>query len=278
MVLATALVVLLMLLSQSYFIVSEGQQGVVMPFGSATEPAGPGLHFKYPLVQEIVFVDTRLFEGGNEPVTLQSKDKKSFIVTSQVSWRVRDPFLFVKTLGTVENAKSRVNKLVNEAWTLSLGQYSLVDIISAAPTDISLEIMKSSSVSLAPLGIELAALSIRTLEYSKADQKYVIERMQAERTNLADQYRLAGKMEAEKVEAAARLERDAILAGAKERSELIRGQARSKTLEILINTAKSYPDLYELVKTLELYRIAFSNNSRMILSSDSDFLKFFKIN
>ena len=278
MVLATTLVVLLMLLSQSYFIVSEGQQGIVMPPGNAADPVGPGLHFKYPLVQEVVLVDTRLFEGGNESVTGQSKDKKSFIVTSQVSWRVTDPLLFLKTLGTVEAAKSHVNKLVNGAWTASLGQHSLVDIISAAPTDISLEVLKSSSVSLVPLGITLVTLHIKTLEYSQADQKYVIERMHAERTNLADQYRLAGKMEAEKLEAAAKLEKVAILAEAKERSGLIRGQARSTATEILIKTAESYPDLYELTKTLELYRIAFSNNSRMILSSDSDFLKFLKIN
>lgn len=278
MVLATALVVLLMLLLQSYFIVFEGQQGIVMPPGKATEPVGPGLHFKYPLVQEVIIVDNRLFEGGNESVTVQSKDNKSFIVTSQISWRVINPSLFIKTLGTVENAKSHVNKLVNEAWTASLGQHNLVDVISAAPTDISSEVTKSSSVSLASSGIQLVSLHIRTLEYSQADQKSVIEHMRAERKNLADQYRLEGKMEAEKVEAAARLERAAILAEAKERAELIRGQAKSTATEILINTAGSHPDLYELTKTLELYRMAFSNNSTMILSSDSEFLKFLKIN
>lgn len=275
---ASVLLALLLCGSQSFFIVPEGSYAIVKQLNDANLniEAPLGLNYKIPFIQNVVLFDNRIFETGNDPVTVRSKDNKSFIVTSQASWRVQKAELFMKNFGTIEKAKVYVNTTINEAWMETLAPYDLAQIISGNLSALAAIAEEKARPSLSTNGLELKSFSLKNIAYSQAHQETILNSMQLEQKAILDKYNAEGQKSADQIKSEALEAKTIILERAYQESELIRSKAFADTTAILLNATKEYTSLYELIKIFNIYNKVLSKKSNELDGSDYALLKIFE--
>lgn len=132
--------------------------------------------------------------------------------------------------------------------------------------------------SMAALGIEIIDVRIKQINLPTEVSDAIYQRMRAERDAVARRHRSQGREEAEKLRAIADYEVTRTLAEAKCQSLIMRGDADAETARLYAKTFNQDPSFYILVRTLRAYENSFSkkNDDMMILSADTDFLRFIK--
>lgn len=131
--------------------------------------------------------------------------------------------------------------------------------------------------SMAALGIEIIDVRIKQINLPTEVSDAIYQRMRAERDAVARRHRSQGREEAEKLRAAADYEATRTLSEAKRQSLIIRGEADSETAKLYADAFSADPEFFKLIRTLRAYENSFKDKSDlMILSTDSDFLRFMK--
>ena len=129
----TLLVILAIFLITGYnslFIVQQYEKALVLELGKPIRVEGPGLHFKLPFVQDIVYIDGRILNLDAPPQEAPTSDQKQVIVESFVKFRIVDPLKFYQTMQTIEQAQQRLGSVVNSSVRNLLGQVPLETILT----------------------------------------------------------------------------------------------------------------------------------------------------
>lgn len=137
--------------------------------------------------------------------------------------------------------------------------------------------MNIHSNSMTALGIEIVDVRIKQINLPIEVSDAIYQRMRAERDAVARRHRSQGREEAEKLRATADYEATRTLSEAKRQALIIKGEADAETARLYAKTFNKEPDFYTLIRTLRAYENSFNHNDDlMILSTDSDFLRFMK--
>ena len=265
-------------LFQAAFIVDQTERAVVLEFGRPVgqEAYEPGLHFKIPFIQNVVFFDSRLLDYDAQPTEILTEDKKNMVVDNYARWRIDDPLMFLRKVKTIPGAQARLDDIIFSELRVSLGRYTLHEVISIKRQEIMDHVTERSRTLLSPYGIYVADVRIKRTDLPPENERAIFGRMRAERERIAKQYRSEGREQAANITARADKEKAIILAEAKREAEILRGQGDAEATAIYADALGQSPDFYSFKRSLEAYERALVDGSKVVLTQDSPFLKHFR--
>lgn len=165
-----ALMVLAVLVANSYYSIQEEEQAVVCTFGSPKAVTTPGLHFKAPFVQTVTKVNTtiqgfpigyRQDEGEDEEDALMITSDYNFIyVDFYVEYRVTDP---VKALYASEKPDLVLKNIAQNCIRTTIGSYSVDSVLTTGKNEIQSNIkqMILDKLESYDIGIQLVNITIQ---------------------------------------------------------------------------------------------------------------------
>lgn len=271
-----ALVVGGFILSSAAFTVDQTQSAIVIQLGRpiGDEALGPGLHFKLPLVQNVVFFDARILDFDAKPEEITTTDKKYMNVDSYTKWRIVDPLTFYTKVRTIQGARARLDDIVRSQLRVALGRYTLIEVVSHKRQEIMTAVTERSKELLLPYGIKVIDVRIKRTDLPAENERSIFGRMKAERERQAKQYRSEGREASAKIKASADKERAIILADAGKQAEILRGEGDAQATKIYAEALSKSPEFYAFTRSLEAYRKGFSKDAKFILTPKSRFLNY----
>jgi membrane protease subunit HflC len=299
------LVILVLIGYNSFYVVDETEQVVITQFG---KPIGesirePGLKFKIPYYTATVF-PKNLLEWDAEPGQIPTLDKTFIWVDPFARWKIVDPLKFFQTLNNENAAIARLNDIINSTIRNAITSNPLLEavrntdrklemdeidaslageqgavVIGTVRTgrdEIARRILNEAQPKLTEFGIELVDVKIKRINYEEGVQESVFGRMIAERKQIAEKFRSEGQGEARKIEGDREKEMKKITSEAYRTSQEIKGKADAEATQIYAQAFGKDPEFYSFVQTLDIYKQSIDKDSSLILSTDSEFLKYFK--
>jgi len=265
----------------SFFTLSEDEFAVLTQFGKPSRTiTQAGLYFKRPFFWETVHrIDRRNHIFSTQPIQLLMGDKNPLIVTCYICWQVSDPQIYFQSILDQTVARQKLGDMISSQLGSVLGGYNLTDIINPDNKQVKLPqiesaIMKAANNKTSQLyGITVVLLGIRKIEYPAIVAKAVFNRMRSEREKEAMKYRAEGMEKAAVIKAKADRQAKEIIAEATMKAAQIKAEGDQKALQIYAQTYAKDPDLYEYIKSLELYQQVLQDNATLILSTDSKLFK-----
>jgi len=269
------IVVILFLANLSLFIVDETKQAIVLQFGKPIRAIKePGLNWKLPFIQNVVLFEDRLLVYDAVPTEIITKDKKTLIVDNYARWKIVDPLKFLQTVRDLNGAQARLDDIIYSELRVDLGLFDMSEIVSERREGIMKRVTEISNEKANTYGIEIVDVRIKRVDLPPENEKYIFDRMKAERERIAKQYRAEGQEESAKIIAETEREKTAILAEAYKTAQTLKGEGEAESIKIYAESFNQDPEFYKFYRTLEAYRKTFKDKTTVLLSTDSDFLKY----
>ena len=269
------IVVILVLANLSLFIVDETKQAIILQFGKPIRTIGePGLNWKLPLIQNVVFFEDRLLVYDAVPTEIITKDKKTLIVDNYARWKIIDPLKFLQTVRDLNGAQARLDDIIYSELRVDLGLFDMSEIVSERREGIMKRVTEISNEKANTYGIEIVDVRIKRVDLPPENEKYIFDRMRAERERIAKQYRAEGQEESAKIIAETEREKTVILAEAYKTAQTLKGEGEAESVKIYAESFNQDPEFYKFYRTLEAYRKTFKDKTTVLLSTDSEFLKY----
>lgn len=274
--LAAAVVVLAAILwNTASYRVEQWTQALVIQLGEPVRTVRePGLYFKIPFIQNVVYFDKRLLLYDASPKELLTRDKQQLVVDNFARWRIIDPLKYYRTLRTEQAAQSRLDDIIYSNVRENLGRQTLIEIVSTRRSELMSEITRASDKRVREFGIEVVDVRIKRADLPEKNEQNVFRRMKAERDRLAKKFRAEGDEEARKLRSIADKERLILLAEAKKKSEILRGGGEAQATKVFADAYNRDIAFFELQRTLEAYDKAISKGTQLILSPNSEFFRY----
>ncbi len=271
------IVAIIIALSQSLYKVDQTQYAILLQLGKPIKDIyTPGLKFKLPFIQNAILFDKRLLEYDSAPAEIITGDKKNLVIDNFARWRITDPLKFYQTVKDYLGAQSRLDDIIYSELRVVLGKHKLIDIVSSLRSEIMEEVTKKSNEIAKKYGIEVVDVRIKRADLPPENERYVFNRMRAERQRQAKKYRSEGMEEALKIKSETDKEKTIILSEAKKKAEIIRGEGDAKAVEIYNNAYGKDKEFFEFFRTLKAYENSFDKKTKFILTPDNKFLKYLK--
>lgn len=298
------LVIVLFVLYQGIFTVDETQQVVVTQFG---KPVGdpitePGLNFKIPFVQTINYFPKNLLQWDGDPSQIPTLDKTYIYVDTFARWKIVDPLKFFQTVNNVVGGLARLDDIIDAAVRNFIAQNPLIETvrwtnreldvieegmdqtthkrvmaeITTGRQNIVKGILNQANPKLKEFGILLIDVQIKRLNYVEEVRRSVYGRMIAERKQIAERFRSEGEGESRKIEGDRERDLKEITSVAYRKSQEIKGKADAEATLIYARAYNEDPDFYSFLQTLDIYKKTMDKDTTLVLSTDSDFLRYFK--
>lgn len=300
-ILIALFVALALLAKGALFVVEEGQQAIVTQFGKPVgEVKYAGLHFKTPLVQEVRRFDRKILKWDGDPNQIPTKDKRYIWVDATARWRITDPLLFYTTVATESGAQSRLDDILDSVVRDAVSSQLLVELVRGKDyqppegtveildfegqkivaenltgrEDILGNILAEARKNIPEYGIELMDVQIKRINYVEQVRLRVYDRMISERKKVASQFRSEGEGEKANILGQMQKELKRIESDAYRESAQIRGKADAEAAAIYAEAYSRDAEFYAFQRTLESYRRAVKENTKLVISTDSAFYRY----
>ena len=269
-------IILFFIVVSCFFTMNERQQGLVLQFGEPKRVIKEsGLHFKIPLIQNVVRYDRRILEYNLPVEEVIAVDKKRMLVDSFARFQITDPLEFYKTVGNEVNVRNRLNSNVISSLRRVVGRVTLDELLSAERSNIMDRIKIEVNDEAKRFGIEVVDVRIRRADLPEANSQAIFERMISERVREAKEFRAKGAEEAQRIRAEADKEKTVILAEATRKSEILKGEGESSSIDIYSEAFERDPEFYSFYRSMQAYdKVLGEDGTTMILSPDSEFLQY----
>jgi len=298
-----AAAVVVVLLFSSVYTVSETEQVILVQFGM---PVGglvkdPGLHLKLPFIQDVHRFDKRWLEFDADPREVPTKDKKYIWVDAYARWRIVDPLRFYQAVGDERGAQSRLDDVIHGQTRNAVASFDLIELVRSSDRRFQLTeelegigaaeamakivsgrekiaqiVLKRAAEMTPPYGIELEDVRFRRINYVETVQQKVFERMISERKRIAERSRSEGQGRAAEIRG--EKERDMLAASSVgyKTAQTLKGAADAKATAVYAGAYNRDPDFYRFWKTMETLHSSLDEKTWLILSTESELLKYLK--
>ncbi len=257
------------------FTVNERQYAIITELGKPKKTIHEaGLKVKVPFIQSVTYFDDRLLEYDADPREIITKDKKALVVDNYSKWRIIDPLRFLQTVHNEQGAQARLDDIVYSELRVELGRHSLEEIVSKKRAELMQEVTERSSEKAREYGININDVRIKRADYPPENERAIFNRMRAERERIAKQYRAEGEREAAMIRAETDKQKAFILADAYEKEQSTKGEGDAIAVKIYSEAYKKDEEFYAFLRSLEAYRASLANKTMLVVSSDSEFLKY----
>tara|TARA_Y100001970_G_scaffold143827_1_gene176728 strand:+ start:145 stop:1017 length:873 start_codon:yes stop_codon:yes gene_type:complete len=261
----------------SIFIVKEVNQAIVLQFGDPKRIiTKPGLNFKLPFIQNVVFLDKRILNLDTPPEEVIASDQKRLIVDAFARFQIVDPLKFYISVGNERVARSRLSTIINSRIRNVLGQQELQTLLSKDRTKQMTLIQEGVNNEAENFGIKIVDVRIKRADLPQANSEAIYRRMQTEREREAKEFRARGAEMAVTITSTADKEVTVILADAQKKSEIMKGEGDGQRNKIFANAFGRDPEFFGFYRAMQAYEKALiGGETSLILSPDSEFFKFF---
>ncbi len=301
----------IIILSGSLFTVHEVEQAVVTMFGKPIGGAvtDAGLHFKMPFLHKVIKFEKRIMEWDGDANEMPTKDNKFIYIDAFARWVISDPLKFYKSAKNEMIAQSRIDDIINGAIRDEITNRVMIEIIRStnramtmhdvetqdetmteqeledqelsqrggARLDIIGNVLNNVTQNLSDvdMGIEVIDIQVKRISYNPQVQEKLFNRMISEQNRIAEKYRAQGQGKKQEILGLQIQRKKEILSGAYLEAQTIRGNADAEAVRIYADTYKQAPDFYNFLKALETYEATLDTTTRVILSTDNKYLKYF---
>ena len=261
----------------SIFIVKEINQAIVLQFGDPKRIIlKPGLNFKIPFIQNVVYLDKRILNLDAPPEEVIASDQKRLIVDAFARFQIVDPLKFYISVGNERVARSRLSTIINSRIRSVLGTQRLQTLLSADRTNQMALIQEGVNNEAGKFGIKIVDVRIKRADLPPANSEAIYRRMQTEREREAKEFRAKGAEMAITITSTADKEVTVILANAEKESQIMKGEGDGKRNNIFANAFGQDPEFFAFYRAMQAYEKALiGGETSLILSPDSEFFKFF---
>ena len=261
----------------SVFIVKEVNQAIVLQFGDPKRIISkPGINFKIPFIQNVVFLDKRILNLDTPPEEVIASDQKRLIVDAFARFQIIDPLKFYISVGNERVARSRLATIINSRIRNVLGKQELQTLLSEDRTKQMSLIQEGVNNEAENFGISIVDVRIKRADLPQANSDAIFRRMQTEREREAKEFRAKGAEMAVTITSTADKEVTVILADAQKKSEIMKGEGDGLKNKIFADAFGQDPEFFAFYRAMQAYQKALiGGETSMILSPDSEFFKFF---
>ncbi len=288
--------------SSMFYIVDETEQVIITQFGDPVGDAitDPGLHWKVPFIQKANYFDRRFLEWDGLANQVPTRDKRFIWVDTYARWRISDPLLFFQRVTDERGAQTRLDDILDGETRNAVARHDLVEVVRTSNRDpetvqvdidsadavlaqiqvgrsaITEEIHEAAQRRATDLGIEILDLRFKRINYVDEVRRDVFNRMIAERNRIAERYRSEGEGESARIDGERERELQRIQSEAYRTAQEISGVADAEATRIYAEAYNLDPEFYAFLKSMETYEVTADESTIMILTTDSDLLRFLK--
>ncbi|MTW15489.1 protease modulator HflC [Rhodoplanes serenus] len=275
---AAVVVLLLAVLGYaSIFTVYQTQQALVVRLGDPRRiVTQPGLHFKVPLIDNVIYVDKRILDLENPAQEVIASDSKRLVVDAFARYKVVDPLRFYQTVGSVDGANSRLATLLNSALRRVLGESTLTNVVRDERTQMMARVREQLDREAHAFGINVVDVRIRRADLPEQNSQAVYQRMQTERQREAAEFRAQGSQRGQEIRARADREVTVLVAEATSKAEQTRGEGDAERNRIFAEAFGKDPDFFTFYRSMQAYEAGMKpSDTRFLLRPDSEFFRYF---
>ena len=300
-VLVVGVILAAVVLSNAVYTVNETEQVIVTQFG---KPVGrpittPGLKLKMPFTQTVQRFEKRFMEWDGDPNQIPTKDKRFIWVDSYARWRITDPLLFFQRLRDERGAQSRLDDILDGETRNTIAKNELIDLVRSTNRPfvvaedvaelsqpeaaekvahgrdkLTQEVLQNARRRTGDLGIEILDFRIKQINYVEAVRQEVYARMISERKRIAELYRSEGAGEAARIAGEKERQLRVVESEAYRQAQEIRGKADAQAADIYAAAYNRDPDFYRFLKSMNTLRESIDPETTLILSTDSELLRY----
>jgi membrane protease subunit HflC len=262
---------------QSMFIVNQTQLALVLEFGNPKRTiAEPGLNWKIPIVQTVDYFDKRILALDTEQQEVIAADQKRLVVDAFARYRIVNPLLFYQSFRDEEVARSRLGSVVDASLRRVLGTASFSDVVRDKRDELMRQIAKQVNGEAKDFGIEIVDVRIKRADLPEANSQAIYGRMKTERERQAAEIRAEGVEASKRIKAEADRKVTVLIADANSQAEITRGEGDAERNRIYAEAFSKDPDFFGFYRSMQAYEEGLKNNdTRMVLSPDSEFFRYF---
>ncbi len=275
--LAVLVAIALVVAYGALFTVHQNQQALVLRLGEPVKVlTEPGLQFKYPLVDSVVYIDKRILDLENPAQEVIASDQKRLVVDAFARYKIFDPLKFYQSLGTVEGANSRLTSILNSSLRRVLGEATFIQVVRDERELLMSRIREQVNREGMNFGINVVDVRIRRADLPDANSQAVFQRMQTERQREAAEIRAGGNQLAQTIRARADRDVTVTVAEATSRGEQTRGEGDAERNRIFAEAYDKDRDFFAFYRSMQAYEAGLRHNdTRLLLTPDSEFFRFF---
>jgi membrane protease subunit HflC len=304
-VIVIAVLLILLGAAGGVYIVGETEQVVITQFG---DPIGdaittPGLKFKTPFIQRANYFDKRFLEWDGDPNQVPTRDKRFIHVDTYARWRITDPLKYFQRLRTEQGAQSRLDDILDGETRNVIAKHDLIEVVRTSNREFALaeeiaeeiagesetereeriekgrgaleaEVLAAAQTRTEDLGIEILDFRFKRINYVEQVRVEVYSRMISERQRIAEQFRSEGAGESARINGEKERELKQITSEAYRVAQEIAGRADAEAADIYAAAYNADPEFYRFVKTMEVLKETLDEQTVLVLSTDSDFLRY----
>ena len=298
-----AVVAIVIVASNAFYVVDIKSQCVITQFGRPVKVVtNPGLNMKTPFVQKVRYFEKRIFEWDGESSDILTRDKENIGINTWARWKIVEPLKFYTSLGTEDRGQGVLDEVIESAVKNIVSAYPLNEVLRNSNrkleyTTVELEkaeidkkvkvthgrnslvkeINEMANKELSErYGMELVDVRIKHINYVPAVIPKIFDRMRSERIRIANKYESEGRREEAQILGYMKKELEKIESEGYKVATKTRGEADAEAIRIYADAYKKAPEFYSFTKTLETYEKTIDNNTRLYLSTDSDYYQYLK--
>ena len=265
--------------SMTLFTVDQRERAIVFQLGEVTEViTTPGLHFKWPLIQNVRYFDARILTLDTPDAERYiTSEKKNLLVDTFVKWKIKDVRQYYISVGDETQAQTRIAQTVNATLREEFGKHTVHEVVSEDRDEIMKNVRARANLDAKQIGVEIIDVRLKRVDLPQEVSDSVYKRMDAERKSVANQLRSEGSAAAERIRAEADKEREVIIANAYKEAQRLKGEGDAKAAAAYANVYGQNPEFYAFYRSLEAYRSSFKDRSDvLVLEPSSEFFKYLK--
>jgi membrane protease subunit HflC len=277
----------------SVFIVDQTQQALVLRFGdpvrsintpegrTTTAPAQasdatPGLYYKLPFVDNVVYFEKRILDLNSPPLEIIASDQKRLVVDAFGRYRIVDPLLFYQKVGTVDGAATRLSSFLNSAVRRVLGDATFIELVRDKRAQLMTLIKQQVDTEASEYGIQIVDVKIRSADLPPENSAAIYQRMQTERQRQAAEIRAEGEQEARRIRAEADRTATVTVAEANGQASRLQGDGEAERNRLYAEAYSKDPDFFAFYRSMLAYQAGLRpGTTRLVISPDSEFFRYF---
>jgi len=267
----------LVIVGLSAFTVDQRELAIKLQLGEVVQSDyEPGLHFKWPIVQNIRKFPKRILTISDRPERVFTAENEALEVDFFVKWRIVDPLRFYTSTGGIETvANERLSEIIKNAVVTEFGKRSVQEAISVGREQLMRDMLVTAASTAEDLGVKLIDFRVKQVEFMADVRDSVYRQMEAERARIAAERRSTGRAAAEEARAEADREVTIILANAYRDGQKIRGAGDAKAAEIYASAYNKDPEFYAFYRSIDAYRKSMGKSGDLlVLDPDNDFFRY----
>jgi membrane protease subunit HflC len=276
-VLAVLAVIAAIIGYSSLFTVYQTRLALVVRLGEPKRVVTePGLNFKVPLIDSVIYIDKRILDLENSSQEVIASDQKRLVVDAFARYRITDALKFYQAVGSIEGANSRLSTLLNAALRRVLGEATLTHVVRDQRAQLMARVREQVDREAASFGITIVDVRIRRADLPEQNSQAVYQRMQTERQREAAEFRANGSQRSQEIRARADRDVTVLLAEAMSKAEQTRGEGDAERNRIFAEAYGRDADFFGFYRSMQAYEQGLKHtDTRMVLKPDSDFFRFF---